>query len=75
MRNGDSFVCSFKKCLLLENSTCLLLAVITFIKTMKQGGHNIGLWRQVSSIKFNYTALFHHSIEEIEKYNSTNIYI
>ena len=59
------------------DKTCLLLAVITFIKTMKlvQGGQNKGLWRQFSIIKFDYTALFHHSIEEIEKYNGANIYL
>ena len=36
-----------------------------------QGGQNKGLWRQVSSIQFDYTALFHHSIEN---YNGAHIY-
>ena len=40
-----------------------------------QGGQNKGLCRQFSIIKFDYTALFHHSIEEIEKYNGANIYL
>ena len=59
------------------DKTCLLLAVITFINTMElaHGGQNKGLWRQFSSIKFDYTALFHHSIEEIDKFNSVNIYL
>ena len=41
------------------DKTCLLLAVIIFIKTVKlvQGGQNKGLWRHVSSIKF-YTQLY-----------------
>ena len=42
---------------------------------LAHGGQNKGLWRQFSSIKFDYTALFHHSIEEIDKFNSVNIYL
>ena len=42
------------------DKTCLLLAVIIFSKTVKlvQGGQNKGLWRHVSSIKFDTQLYF-----------------
>ena len=42
------------------DKTYLLLAVIIFIKTVKlvQGGQNKGLWRHVSSIKFDTQPYF-----------------
>ena len=59
------------------DKTCLLLVVITFIKTLKllKGSQNTGLWQQVSSIILDNKALFYYAIEEIKKYNDANTYI